>query len=63
MPAAAGPILSGADAIARALGSCGETIRRHFRDGKLPGAWKGPTKNSPIKIARADLARLKRRED
>lgn len=55
-----GPILSGAIAIGRALSAHPQSVRRWFRQKLLPGAFKAiDVPNSPIKISRADLAKLK----
>jgi hypothetical protein len=59
-----GPIVTGASVIARALGMHPQSVRRLFRDRRLPGAFKvNDAPNSPIKISRENLARIKKPED
>ncbi len=46
--------------IADALGRSDKTIRRKFKAGELPGAFKLDGRNSPIKMPRSALDRVKR---
>lgn len=47
--------------IAEELGCSPETVRRWYRDGKLPGAFKVGGDTSPIKMSQVDLVKLKRK--
>lgn len=56
-----GPFLTGSAAIGRAAGDyCGKTILRWFKAGTLKDlVFKGPCPNSPLRIQRANLPRLR----
>jgi hypothetical protein len=56
-----GHFLVGATGIARALGCSAKTVTRVFHAGQLTGAFKlpGRGRNTPIRISRHDLAKLR----
>lgn len=57
-------LLVGAAAIAERAGCSERTIRRDYKAGRLPGAFKTGGRTSPIKLRRSDLDDyLKARED
>lgn len=47
--------------IAQELGCSPETVRRWWREGKLPGAFKIGGDTSPIKMTEGSLGKLKRK--